>query len=482
TTSTTTSTTTSDRPWTGDAVSLVEAFRSGERSPVEELEATYAAIDASDLNAISHTDRDAAFAAASSADVSLPFGGVPIGAKELNHIEGWPATEASVALSDRISGHTDTMFTRLTAAGAVLAAQTTASEFGATNQTSTDLHGVTRNPWNLDRTPGGSSGGSSAGVAGGLFTIASGSDGGGSVRIPAGFCGLVGLKATFGRTPMGPKVGPGNLTVVFGCQARSVRDTARWFDVTNGFDPRDPLSLPRVEGWEVGLGSHADDLRALRVAVLPEFGGSVVADETMEVVSEAGAWLIDLLGMRRRDVEPALPRTGGTWGITGAVFVRQIIGDRWPECADGLSGSMRAGMAATIERYNVDVAIQAENSRIELNEAMADLFEQVDLVIAPTNPDVAFGAEGRLPRTFGGKESTAANNGTLTIPSNIYGNPAISIPMGTGADGLPIGLQVIGPHFSEELLLDVALAVERERPWPLIAPAGGQRGRVRSNL
>ncbi len=466
----TTSTSPADRPWTGDAVSLVDAFRSGERSPVEELEAVYAAIDASDLNAISYTDRDAARESAASADVSLAFGGVPIGVKELNHIEGWPATQAAVALSDQISGYTETMFTRLTAAGAVLAAQTTASEFGATNQTSTELHGVTRNPWNPERTPGGSSGGSSAAVAGGVFTIASGSDGGGSVRIPAGFCGLVGLKATFGRTPVGPKVGPGNLTEVFGCQARSVRDTARWFDVTNGFDPRDPLSLPRVEGWEAGLGSHTDQLRSLRVAVLPEFGGSVVADETMEIVSEAGAWLIDLLGMTRRDVQPALPPTGATWGITGAVFVLQKLGDRWPERADELSGSMRAGMAATVEHYNADIAIRAENTRTELNEAMADLFEQVDLVIAPTNPDVAFGADGRLPSTFGGKEASTANHGTLTIPSNIYGNPAISIPIGTGADGLPIGLQVMGPHFSEELLLDVALTVERERPWPLIAP------------
>ena len=129
------------------------------------------------------------------------------------------------------------------------------------------------------------------------------------------------------------------------------------------------------------------------------------------------------------------------------------------------------GVQATVDHYNVDVAVRAENARIELNEAMASLFDQAELVFAATNPDVAFEADGRLPTVFGGKEAKAINNGALTIPSNIYGNPAISIPVGTDAAGLPVGLQVLAPHHHEEHLLDVALAVERERPWPLVAPA-----------
>lgn len=456
--------------WTGDAVSLVEAFRTGERSPVEELEATYAAIDASELNAVCFTDRDGARAAAEQADVSLPFGGVPIGVKELTPVAGWPDTEASVALADRIAPHTSTMVQRLAESGAVLAAQTTASEFGGVNQTFTKLHGATRNPWNLDRTPGGSSGGSAAGVAGGLFPIATGGDGGGSIRIPSGFCGLIGLKCTWGRIPRGPHAGPENLTAVPGCQSRSVRDTARWFDVTNGFDSRDPLSLPRVEGWEVGLGSHIAELAGMRATVLPEFANAVVGDETIEIVTESAAWVIEHLGLQRRDIDVSLPRTGGAWGATGAVWLRKALGDRWPDCADDLTGPMRIGVQMTVERYNVDVAIRAEQARIDLNEAMADLFEQTDLVFTATNPDVAFEADGRLPSVFGGKDATPMNNGALTIPSNIYGNPAISIPVGTGSDGLPIGLQVLAPHHAEPLLLDIALAFERERPWPLVAP------------
>ena len=197
-----------DTPWTrgdGDAA-LVEAFRSGERSPIEELQASYAAIDASELNAFGYLAREEAEAAARSADVSLPFGGVPIGVKELDQVEGWPDTEACVVFADRIASHTSFMVDRLRRrGGAVTVGQTTASEFGGVNVTRTVLHGATHNPWQQGRTPGGSSGGSAAAVAGGLVTLATGGDGGGSIRIPAGFTGLVGLKSTYGRIPRGPR-------------------------------------------------------------------------------------------------------------------------------------------------------------------------------------------------------------------------------------------------------------------------------------
>jgi len=215
-------------PWLGDACSLVEAFRSGSLSPIEALDASLAAMEASDLNAFSHVDADAARAAAAVADISLPFGGVPIAIKELESVHGWPHTEASLVFRDRLSDCDSTQVTRLRAAGAVLAAQTTASEFGGINCTHTKLHGTTRNPWNLERTPGGSSGGSAASVAGGLLPLASGGDGGGSIRIPAGFTGLFGLKSTFGRIPKGPHAHQPPLTVTLGCVSRSVRDTARW--------------------------------------------------------------------------------------------------------------------------------------------------------------------------------------------------------------------------------------------------------------
>ena len=461
--------TTTDAPWDGDACSLVDAFRSGERSPAEELEVTLAAIDASSLNAWSFVAEEEARAVAADADVTLPFGGVPVGVKELDHVEHWPFTQASVPLKDEVSDRDDTKVARLRGAGAVLVGLTTASEFGGVNLTRTHLNGITRNPWQADRTPGGSSGGTAASVAGGLVTLGTAGDGGGSIRIPAGFTGMVGLKVTYGRIPKGPRHEIGSLTAVPGCISRSVRDTARWLDVGNGHDSRDPLSLPRVEGWEDGLGSHADALRGLRVAVLPTFGSAVVAPDVVDVVEELGGWLTEQAGLERHDVEVRIPSMGTAWSLAGLIAEFAALGDRWPGCADQLTPEIRHGMRFAEGRYGLQARIRLEQRRSELFEAMAGLFEEVDLVVCAANPDVAFAAEGPLPDTFGGIESTAGNNGKLTIPANIYGNPAVSIPAGT-VGGLPVGVQVMARHHAEALLLDLALAVERERPWPLVAP------------
>jgi len=459
-----------DGPWLGDAVSLVEAFRRGERHPSEELEAVVAAAEASKLNAVCHVDGEAAVDAARRADVRLPFGGVPIGVKELEAVAGWPHSFASVPLAGQTATTDCSMVERLRAAGAVPAVQTTSSEFGATNQTATKLHGVTANPWSAERTPGGSSGGSAAGVAGGLFTLGTGGDGGGSIRIPAGFCGLFGLKATYGRIPRGPHVGLGNFSSVVGCLSRSVRDTARWFDVCNGFHPRDPWSLPRVEGWERDLGRFAGQLRGLRVAILPELGGAVVADETVEVVTAGGEQLVADCGLRRVEVQLDLPEPGAAWGLTGSVGTRRKLGELWPECGADMTSPVRRGLEVACERLDIDSLVRAEDLRDTLNEAMADLFERVDIVICAANPDVAFAAQGWLPTTFGGRDAPASNNGRLTIPANLYGNPAVSIPVGHSADGLPIGMQVMAAHHREQMLLDLALSVEQERPWPLVTP------------
>ena len=270
-------------PWLGDACGLVDAFRAKDMSPLEALDDCIAAMEASPLNAFSFTDFDQAREAAANADLTRPFGGVPFGVKELERVATWPYTEASVVFKDRVASEDDTSVLRLRTSGAILAAQTTAPEFGGINCTSTVLHGTTRNPWNMERTPGGSSGGSAAAVAGGLLPIATGSDGGGSIRGPAGFSGLLGLKATYGRVPKGPHAGIEPMTTVLGCLTRSVRDTARYFDACNGFDRRDPLSLPVVGGWEAGLGGY--DLSGMTAAILVDLGIARVRDEVAEVVA-----------------------------------------------------------------------------------------------------------------------------------------------------------------------------------------------------
>ena len=459
-----------DTPWQGDACSLVDEFRAGRRSPTEELQATLSAIASSSLNCISFLDSDGALERASRADVSLPFGGVPMGVKELDYVKGWPSTEASVPFADRKATYTGTMVTRLIErGGANHFGLTTASEFGGVNVTRTVLNGVTRNPWNLERTPGGSSGGGAAGVAGGLFALGTGGDGGGSIRIPAGFNGLVGLKATYGRIPRGPHAEYSNLTVNIGGMTRSVRDTARWFDICNGHDTTDPLSLPKVSGWEAGLGSTP--VAGLRVAIVPDWGGAVVSPAMWNVLLEAADHLVASAKLRRIDgVNTALPRMGAAWSISGMIEIASALGDMWPACADDLTPEMRMGLQLTEGRYNASERAKIEARRTALNMRMAEIFQQVDLVITASNPDVAFIAEGPLPNTFGGVKAGAGNNGLLTFPCNLHGNPGISVPAGT-VDGLPVGLQIIGPHFSEQVLLELAHVLERERPWPLTAPA-----------
>jgi Asp-tRNA(Asn)/Glu-tRNA(Gln) amidotransferase A subunit family amidase len=454
-------------PWLDDACTLVDAFRSGERNPVDELESCLAAIEASALNAFCHLDADRARASAAQADVQLPFGGVPVAVKELEPVAGWPYTEASLVFADRVADHDSTQIERLRAGGANLFGQTTASEFGGLNVSVTKLHGVTRNPWDTTRTTGGSSAGSAAAVAGGLVPIASGGDGGGSIRIPAGFNGLFGMKGTAGRIPRGPDVLIGPLTVVVGCLARSVRDAARWYDVCNGFDARDPYSLPRIAGWERDLGTY--DLAGKRAVIAPNLGSAVVLPGVEDLVREAGEALAKDAGLELVDIPVTMPGLGLEWAVANLATLLVDIGDQWPACKDDLSVEIAFGLDMAMGVMNLEMAATVERNRRAANENMADVFDQVDFVICATNPDVAYPAEITLNTRVGNVSVGPENNGALTIPANICGNPACSIPAGT-VDGLPVGLQIIGRHHQDALLFDLARIVERERPWPLVAP------------
>lgn len=456
-----------DTPWPGDACSLIDAFRSGERSPSEELDATLAAIAASELNAFCHIDAETARALSARADPRLPLGGLPVAVKQLDPVAGWPLTEASLVFADRVATYDATVVSRLRTSGAVLAGQTTASEFGGLNISTSRLNGTTRNPWNPTRTTGGSSAGSAAAVAGGLVTLATGGDGGGSIRIPAGFCGLVGMKGTAGRLPRGPKTAIAPMTVVLGCLARSVRDVARYYDVCSGFDHRDPYSLPPVLGWQNHLGTH--DLRGRRVTIAATLGSAIVRPEVEALVIQAGEALARDAGMTIVDTTVKLPGLGVEWAMANLVSLLAELGDRYPDCEKLLTTEIAFGLKLANQTYNLDMAAKVELNRTAANEAMADVFDEVDFVICATNPDVAFPAEVAVNNRVGDLTVGIENNGALTIPANISGNPAISIPAGT-FDGLPVGIQIIGRHHEDALLLDLAAIAERERPWPLIAP------------
>ena len=498
-----------DETWNDDACSLVDAFRRGEHSPREELESTLAAISKSDLNCFSFVDPERALKAAEHADVSRPFGGVPVGVKELESVTGWPQTEASLVFRDRVATNTGTVVERLLGAGgAVAVGLTTASEFGGLNVSVTKLNGVTHNPWQHGRTVGGSSAGSAAAVAGRVVTLATGGDGGGSIRIPAGYTGLLGMKGTYGRIPRGPNAyfRPG--TVVLGCLARSVRDAARYFDVCAGYDARDPSSLPARPGWEAGLGKNT--LEGRRVAFVPALGGVALEPGIEEHVRESATALIAATGMIEVDLTIELPNLAAQWMMGNLATLLADLGRRWPGCASDLTDEMAIGLFLAQSMYNLHTAAVAEQQRIRANEAMAAAFDEVDFVIAATNPGTAFPAESpmsnpspsfvdwakanRIARLgfrgvmSGVRYAGAAfpkapsalldlvserfpgvvHMGALTIISNMYGNPAVSIPGGF-VNGLPVGMQVLTRHHADELLFDVALAVEREMPWPKVA-------------
>jgi aspartyl-tRNA(Asn)/glutamyl-tRNA(Gln) amidotransferase subunit A len=499
-----------DAPWQGDACSLVDAFRAGTRSPVDEVEASLAAVEASDLNAFTHVDPEQARAAAARADLSKPFGGVPTAIKELDPVEGWPWTEASLVFEGRVADHTAHHVRRLIDDGGVVPlGQTTASEFGGLNVSVTKINGVTHNPWRHGRTVGGSSSGSSAAVAGGLVSLATGGDGGGSIRIPAGYTGLLGMKGTFGRITRGPHAYLRPNTVVNGILARSVRDVARHYDVVAGVDPWDPTTLPSPGGWEANLGTT--DLRGARVAIVPALGGVTLEPGVEDRIRAEAKLLLESTGMQEVEVTVAPPNLAAQWMMGNLATLLEDLGDRWPGCSGQLTDEVAMGLHLAGSMYNLRTAAAAEGLRIQANEVMAAAFEQADFIIAATNPGPAFPAEAttssseksfldvalssgvakgafrgllgavrvvaafapKLPNAVLGQAAQRfpdlVNMGALTIISNIYGNPAVSIPAGT-VDGLPVGMQVLARHHHDARLLDVALAVERERPWPMVAP------------
>jgi aspartyl-tRNA(Asn)/glutamyl-tRNA(Gln) amidotransferase subunit A len=461
--------------WLDDACSLADAIRRGDVSAVDALEASLEAIGASQLNPIVTLDAEGARKAAAQIDARVNrgedpglFAGVPLLVKDLEDVAGLPTSYGSIVFKDNIAENDCTSVARLRAAGAVIVGKASTSEFGFVAYTSTKLHGVTRNPWNLERTPGGSSGGSAAAVAGGLVPLATAGDGGGSIRIPASYTGLLGMKGTFGRIPTGPKAEYGMLAAVKGSVSRSVRDAARWFDVAAGYDSRDAFSLPRRDGgWEAHLGKT--DLRGLRVAIAPNLGNAVVDPEIERVVLEAADALVEAAGLSRVDIHVKVPEDGMAWARAGLPSLIVDLGDKWPECKDDLTFEIKFGMEASPE-YRAWHGAAVEKFRVEMNEAMADLFEQVDVVLCASNPMEPFKAEGPMPWNVGEVSVSPFNAGALTIPANISGYPAISMPAGLNANGLPVGLQAYARRHEDALLLDLALVMERAQPWPLVAP------------
>jgi aspartyl-tRNA(Asn)/glutamyl-tRNA(Gln) amidotransferase subunit A len=276
------------------------------------------------------------------------------------------------------------------------------------------------------------------------------------------------MKGTYGRIPRGPKAEYAMIAAVKGCMARSIRDVARWYDVTAGYDIRDPLSLPRrEEGWETNLGKSR--LKGLRVAVAPDLGNAVVHPEVARIVRDAAETLVEAAGLSPVDIPVKVPENGIAWARAGLPSLLVDLSDYWPECKDDLTMEIAFAMQAA-PAYRAWHGAKVEEFRIEMNEAMADLFEQVDVILCATSPMEPFAAEGPMPYSVGEVSVSPYNAGALTIPANLSGYPAISIPAGVNSNGLPIGLQAYARRHEDALLLDLALVMEQARPWPLVAP------------
>jgi aspartyl-tRNA(Asn)/glutamyl-tRNA(Gln) amidotransferase subunit A len=464
-----------------DAWELADDVRAGRLSARELLDVHLERIDRLDpeLNAVWFRDDDGARRAAAEVDRRVaagedpgPLAGLPFGVKELTPVAGWPDTEASLLYADRVASADAREVTRVREAGAVFVGLTTASEFGGVSFTNTPLHGVTRNPWDPERTPGGSSGGSAAAVAAGMLPIASGSDGGGSIRIPAAYCGLFGWKPTFGRIGAGP--GPYNTSLqsVHGSMVRSVRDAARYVDVAGGPTPEDPTSLPLPAvpyEEQVVSGSAADALRGLRVAWSSTVGYAVTDPEVEKVVYEAALALVEDAGLELVDCPVELPRPGLTWSLLSSLDLAAFHLEAARDRLDLLTEVPRSGLEL-IMNLRTDGLLKAFRRRCEVLSTAGKVFEQVDLLLTPTTPAPAFAAEGTLVGEVAGQRvSLFGLSAAFTAPFNITGQPAASIPVGT-VDGLPVALQVVARRHEDHLCLGAGDVVERARPWPKLAP------------
>jgi Asp-tRNA(Asn)/Glu-tRNA(Gln) amidotransferase A subunit family amidase len=467
--------------WERDAWMLADAVRAGELRARDVLDAHLERIEAHNpaLNAVCVLDTDGARRQADDVDRRVasgddpgPLAGVPMGVKELTQAAGFPDTHASLIHRDDVAAADHHEVARLRGAGAVVTGLTTSPEFGSVSFTNTPLHGITRNPWNVERTPGGSSGGSAAAVASGLLPACTGSDGGGSIRIPSAYSGLFGWKCTFGRIGAGPDPFDGSLTSVHGPIVRSVRDAARYLDVTAGPTLTDPTSLPKPERAYEDLLTSGDAvamLRGKRAAWSSTLGYGVVDTRVEAVVREAADVLVSRAGLELVDVDAHFPAPGRSWSIESMVDLAAWHLDAARDHWDELTPLMRAGLQMA-DQLRPDGLMKARRRRHEVLAASAAVFSRVDLLLTPTTATPALPAEGVFVTDVNGHPANLfLASAAFTAPFNMTGQPAASIPAGF-VDGLPVGLQVVARRLEDELPLAAGAVLEEARPWPKLAP------------
>ena len=450
------------------AEQLLALYREGAASPVEVTRQVLQRIAKLNpvLNAFCLVDEEAALKSAGVSEQRWQahrhngsavgaLEGVPASIKDLLLTRGWPTLRGSRTVNPQQNWDVDAPVTaRLREAGAVLLGKTTTPEFGCKGETNSLLTGISRNPWNTAHTPGGSSGGASAAVSAGLGPLAIGTDGAGSVRIPAAFCGNVGMKPSFGRIPAYP-LSPFGSVAHLGPHAMSVTDVALMMNTITRPDARDWTALPFDNiDYTAGL---KDGVKGLRVAYSPTLGyAKNVHPDIAAAVKKAASYLAQL-GAQVEQVDPGiedpLDITTGLW-FAGAYQVWRALSKE----QQALTDPDFAAQAALGERLDVNAVHQLNQRRGLLGSHLRQFMQRFDLILTPSTAVPAFKA---LPAGHSAMNSEAMLGWTpFSYPFNLSQQPAISLPCGLTADSLPMGVQLVGPMFADALVLRAAKALE----------------------
>jgi amidase len=459
-------------PGPGDsALDLAAALRARELSALELLDACLEATDARDpeLNAIVWRDDEAARAAAREADARLatgdeaPFLGVPIPIKDLTPVAGWPVTYGSAAAPDGPSERSELVVEALVRAGFVLCGRTNTPEFGPLTVAENSRYGLTRNPWDAERSSGGSSGGAAAAVAGGMFPLAHANDGGGSIRIPAAYCGLVGLKPSRGRVPRLAQSWMG--AVVEGAVTRTVADTAAVLDAISGFDPLAWHNAPApAQPFAEEAGAPA---RPLRIGLMASAPLGIPTDPACGDAARLAATVLEELGHELVEVEvPTVSEElSGPFVVMASAGLADYDGVDWAKVEPH---NRHAYEAATKRRSAYEYVAAARRLEILSRREVARWGRDFDVLLTPTSPILPPPAGEVLAAQHATPDQPVADtvvSVAFTAFANVTGLPSISLPLHRTEDGLPVGAMLTGGPFDEATLLRLGAGLEAARPW-----------------
>ncbi len=441
---------------------LAYAVRSGKVSATELVTETLERIEANaELNAVVAVRADEALAEAAASGIEGSLAGIPVLVKDLEDVAGMRTTKGSMLhVDDAAATEDDIVCARLKRAGAIVVGKTNAPEYGFFGYTSNRVFGTTRNPWNPLMSPGGSSGGAAAALAAAITPIVTASDGGGSVRIPASLSGLVGYKPTFGA--IGRSNVPAWSTFAMnGVLGRSVADTILEASAIMGWRPGDLHALAHGVALDPIMPSGVVAAPTFKAEVAPEIA---VAFDAMCVVIETELTMDVHRVDRVFDTDPELAIAWLLIATAEAASELEWAAGREDELDPAFLLALTFGRNVAIADY-----IKAQRVRFEATAQLDHAIRDDSVLVVPTLNALAWPAEGPMPFDINGV-ATSALDALNTVEINMTGHPAVSVPMGVGPDGVPLGLQIVAPRYRDDLALGLAEAIERVRPWPTVAP------------